>query len=140
MRPFADMLTSKIEGAEHKGKIRILIKDKSQLNKINGIKPSFLGLVGNLGDIDKNIDSGKMPLIEVDFNEITSWKGTGNIPFEEIVRIKELVAKVHAQHKKISISNCPTNKSVADLIKKSKTNFINTQQTNQIAEFFDGQK
>jgi hypothetical protein len=106
MRPFSEMLTSKVEGNEHPGKIRILIKDKNQLDQINGIKPSFLGLVGGLSDIEKNMDSGKMPLIDVDFNEITSWKGTGNIPFEDFIKIKDLVTKVHAQNKKISFTNC----------------------------------
>jgi hypothetical protein len=140
MRPFADMLTSKIQGAEHQGKIQILIKDKSQLDIINGIKPSFLGLVGNLDDIGKNIDSGKMPLIEVSFSEITNWKGTGNIPFEDFVKIKDIVAKVHAEKKKISISNCPNNKSVADLIKTSKADFVNTQEANQMAAFLESAK
>jgi len=140
MRPFSDMLTTKIEGAEHQGKIRILLKDKNQLDKINSIKPSFLGLVGGLSDIDKNADSGKMPLIEVDFSEITSWKGTGNIPFEDFVKIKDIVAKVHAQNKKISISNCPANKTVADLIQTSKADFVNTPEANQMAGFFEGTK
>ena len=140
MRPFSDMLTIKGEGIEHQGKIRILIKDKNQLDQINSIKPSFLGLVGGLGDMDKNIDSGKMPLIEVDFNTITNWKGTGNIPFEDFMKIKDLVAKVHAQNKKISFSNCPVNKTVANLMQTSKADLINTQDANQMAGFFDATK
>lgn len=137
MRPFSDMLTYKVEGADHKGKLRILIKDKNQLDKINSIKPGFLGLVGNMSDIDQNIDSFKMPLIEVNFNEITSWKGTGNIPFEDFMKIKELVAKVHAQNKKISIINCPSNKTIANLIQTSKADFINTSEATRMAGFFD---
>jgi len=140
MRPFSEMLTSKTVGNEHAGKIRILIKNKNQLDQINGIKPSFLGLVGSLSDIEKNVDSGKMPLIEVDFNEISSWKGTGNIPFEDFVKMKDLVAKAHAQNKKISFSNCPNNKTVAELIQTSKADFINTQEANQMAGYFEGTK
>jgi hypothetical protein len=136
MRPFSEMLTSKAVGNEHPGKIRILIKDKNQLDQINGIKPSFLGLVGGLNDIEKNVDSGKMPLIDVDFNEISNWKGTGNIPFEDFVKIKDLVAKAHAQNKKISFSNCPNNKTVAELIQTSKADFINTQDAGQMAGYF----
>jgi len=56
------------------------------------------------------------------------------------VKIKELVAKVHAQNKKISISNCPANKTVADLIQTSKADFINTPEANQMAGFFEGTK
>lgn len=137
IRPFTDMLTYKVEGTEHQGKLRILIKDKNQLDKINSIKPSFLGLVGNVSDIDQNIDSYKMPLIEVDFNEITKWKGTGNIPFEDFMKIKDLVIKVHAQNKKISLINCPSNKTIADLIQTSKVDFINTSEVTRMAEFFD---
>ena len=136
MRPFSDMLTFEFEGVKHPGKLRILIKDKAQLDKINGIKPSFLGLVGNLEDIDKNFDSNKMPLIEVGFDDITNWKGTGNIPFEDFMKFKDLVAKVHGQNKKISISNCPSNKVVADVIQTSKADFINTPEATKMAGFF----
>lgn len=136
MRPFSDMLTYKIEGNTHQGKLRILIKDKAHLDKINGIKPSFLGLVGNLGDVDKNVDSDKMPLIEVDFAELTSWKGIGNIPFEDFTKIKDIVAKVHAQKKKISIANCPPYKTVADLIRSTNADFMNTPETVKMDGFF----
>lgn len=137
MRPFSDMLTYKIEGNAHQGKLRILIKDKVQLDKINGIKPSFLGLVGNLTDIDKNTDSDKMPLIEIDFAELTSWKGIGNIPFEDFTKIKGIVAKVHAQKKKISIANCPPYKTVADLIRSTNADFMNTPEPLKMSGFFN---
>jgi hypothetical protein len=140
MRPFSDMLTSKVDGTQHQGKLRILIKDKTQLEKINNIKPSFLGLVGNLSDIDQNIDPNKMPLIEVDFNEVTAWKGTGNIPFEDFTKIKSLVDKVHAQKKKISIANCPSYKTVADLIQTSKADFMTTSEATRMSGFFETAK
>ncbi len=140
MRPLVDMLSFELEKVKHPGKLRILIKDKSHLELINSIKPNFLGLAGNLADIDKNFDPYKMPLIEVDFSEITSWKGTGNIPFEDFVKFKELVAKVHAQNKKIVISNCPSYKSVADVIQSSKADFINTAEAIKMAGFFETAK
>lgn len=137
MQAFSEMLSYKINGTEHKGKLKILITDKDYLDKINSIKPSFLSLVGKLSDIDKNIDSEKMPLIEVEFSQITSWKGIGNIPFEDFVKIKALVAKVHAQNKKISITNCPSSKTMAELIQSSKVDFINTLEANRMSGYFE---
>ncbi len=136
MRPFSDMLTFKMDGTQHQGKLRILIKDKNQLEKINSVKLSFLGLVGNRNDIDKKIDSDKMPLIEVNFDEITKWKGTGNIPFEDFTAIKALVAQVHDQNKKICIYNCPSYKTIADMIKSTKADFMITAEATRMAEFF----
>lgn len=136
MRPFQEMLTYKIDGAEHKGKLRILIRDKAALEKINNIKPSFLGLAGNLSDVDKNIDSEKMPLIELNLSELTNWKGTGNIPFEDFVKIKDTVAKIHAQKKKVCLSNCPINKTVADLVQTSGVDYILTSDPLKMSAFF----
>lgn len=137
MRPFADMLTYSLDGKKHQGKLRLLVKDKNALKSINEIKPSFLALVGNLSDLDKNVDSEIMPLIEVDLTEISNWKGTGNIPFEDFTKIKNLVDKAHAQKKKISITNCPAYKSAAELIKSSKADFITTSEEIRMAGFFD---
>jgi hypothetical protein len=136
MRPFTDMLTFELAGVKHPGKLRILIKDNSQLEKINSIKPSFLGLVGSLADIDKKADPNLMPIIEIDFSEITSWKGTGNIPFEDFQKFKDVVAKVHAQNKKISFRNCPTYKAVADVIQTSKADFASTPEAIKMAGYF----
>lgn len=140
MRPLSEMLSFKIDGNEQKGKLRILIKDKAQLDKINSLKPGFLGLAGGLSDVDKNVDSAVMPLIEVDFNELTSWKGTGNIPFDDFTKIKELVAKIHAQSKKISIVNCPAYKPVADFILSAKVDYMNTAEASRVAAFFESAK
>jgi len=136
MRPFQDMLSYKVDGNEHKGKLKILVRDKAAFEKINSIKPSFLGLVGNLIDIDKNIDSEKMPVIDMNFSELTNWKGTGNIPFEDFAKIKDLVSKIHAQKKKASLSNCPVYKTVADLIKTSGIDYLITNDPTRMATFF----
>lgn len=136
MRSFQEMLTYKIDGIAHKGKLRILTKDKAALDKINTIKPSFLGLVGDLSDLDKNIDSEKMPIIELNLSELTNWKGTGNIPFEDFIKIKETVSRIHAQKKKVSLSNCPINKTVADLIQTSGIDYIVTNDAEKMSVFF----
>jgi hypothetical protein len=140
MRPFSDMLTYKIQDSEHQGKLRILIKDKSQFEAINNIKQSFLGIVGTLNDIDKNLDSSQMPLIEINFDDVTDWKGTGNIPFEDFKKIKDLAAKIHVQNKKMSLINCPPYRQVADLVKSTNVDFISTPEASKMAAFFDADK
>lgn len=141
MNPYAEMLTYyDAEGKKHQGKLRILVNDKADFEKINKIKHSFLGLVGNMTDIDKNIATEKMPVIEVNFDELTSWKGVGNIPFEDFNKIKTVIQKVHSQGKKISINNCPAHKTIAELIISSKADFINTVESNRMADFFDSIK
>lgn len=136
MRPFAEMLTYNVEGIKHQGKLTILVNDPKSLEEINSIKPSFLGLVGSGADLDKNIDSEKMPLIAVKLEDLTSWKGFGNIPFEEFTKIRQFVEKAHAQNKKIILTNCPVSKNVADLVKSVKIDFLDTPEDQRMAKFF----
>lgn len=140
MKPFMDMLSYSLEGKKHAGKLRILVKNKQQLDAINAIKPSFLGLVGNKKDIGKTTNPEQMPVIEIDFSEITSWKGTGNIPFEDFTKFKDIVAKVHANGQKISIANCPPYKTVAELIQSIKADFVNTPDAVQMAGYMNAAK
>lgn len=140
MRPFIEMLSYNLDGVDHKGKLKILINNSESLEKINAVKPSFLSLSGKLTDLTKNVDNAKMPLIEVDITELTSWKGTGNIPFDDFVKIKEIIAKVHAQGKKIALTNCPSNKSIADFVLSSKADYITTPEATRMAEFFASPK
>ncbi|HPR84429.1 MAG TPA: hypothetical protein PLG33_00175 [Prolixibacteraceae bacterium] len=132
IRPFQEMLYT----ADRKGKLRILIKDKAALEIINSIKPGFLGLVGSLSDVEKNVDSEKMPVIELNFTELTGWKGTGNIPFEDFVKIKDLVAKIHAQKKKVILTNTPVYKTVSEFVKTSGIDFLVTNDPMRMTAFF----
>lgn len=136
MRPFSDMLTYSADGKKHQGKLTILINDRKSLEKINSIKPSFLALVGTPEDLEKNADSGKMPLIEVRLNEFTTWNGLGNIPFDDFTKLRQLVEKAHAQNKKVVLTNCPVSKNIADLVKTVKIDFLATPEDQRMARLF----
>lgn len=136
MRPFAEMLTYNVDGKKHQGKLTILITDAKALDEITRIKESFLGLVGTMADLDKNIDTEKMPLIAVKLSELTDWKGFGNIPFDDFTKIRQVVEKAHAQNKKIVLTACPASKNIADLVKSAKIDFLDTPEDQQMARYF----
>lgn len=140
LRPFMEMLSYVDEGKMHPGKLRILVKDKQQYEALKTIKPDLLGLTGDKTDIGKSTDPTEMPLIEVFFSELTSWKGTGNIPFEDFMKLKDLVTKVHSFRQKISFRNCPPYKSVAEVMLTIKADFMNTTDAFQLSEQLDSVK
>jgi hypothetical protein len=136
MRPFAEMLTYHLEGQQHQGKLTVLITDSKALAEISSIKQSFLGLVGTTADLYLHIDSEKMPLISIKLNELTDWKGFGNIPFDDFAKLRQLVEKVHAQNKKIVLTDCPASKNIADLVKSAKIDFVSTPDDQRMARYF----
>lgn len=136
MRPFAELLTYNLDGKKHPGKLTILISDPKALEAINSVKPSFLGLLGTPDDLEKNIDSEKMPLIQIRLDELTTWKGVGNIPFEDFTKLRQLVEKAHAQKKKVVLANCPVTKNIADLVKSVHIDFLSTPEDQRMAKLF----
>jgi len=137
MAPFKEMMTYQKDGKLIQGKARVLINDSNYYNKFKSKQNNFFGVVGKIDDIEKNFDSALMPLIEIDFEKITRWNGTGNIPYEDFVLLKNLVSKVHAQDKKLSIFNCPEEKSLFELLLKSKVDYIKIQNNINISEIFE---
>lgn len=137
--PLRDLI-SYDNGSWHEGKIRFLVKNKDFENEITRDGFTCIGLVGNKLDIESELDSHQMPLIELDFNELTNWSGVGNIPFPDYVKIKELVNKVHQKNRKLSIINCPTHKTAWEALASSKVDFINTNDPLNVSNFLNERK
>lgn len=137
--PLRDLISYN-NGEWHEGKIRFLVKDKSLENEIFKDGFTCLGLVGSKDDIGSELDPHQMPLIELDFSELTSWSGVGNIPFPDYLKIKELVNKVHQKDRKLSIINCPNHKTAWEALASSKVDFINTNDPANVSSFLNERK
>ena len=137
--PLKDLITYN-NGTWHEGQIRFLVKGKSFENELSRDGFTCLGLVGNKDDIDSELDNYQMPLIELDFSELTSWSGVGNIPFPDYVKIKELVNRIHQKNKKLSIINCPNHKTAWEALVSSKVDFINTNDPVNVSSFLSERK
>jgi len=140
LAPFKEMISYQKDGNMLQGKLRILINNPDFYDKLKSKQNTYFGLVGKVEDLEKNIDSELMPLIELDFTKITSWNGAGNIPYEDFVKLKNLVNKVHEQEKKLCIFNCPDEKSLIELFNKTHVDFIKVQNFRDFADKFDSIK
>ncbi len=124
--PFLDQIILAGPNSE-KANIRLLSRDKDfVLATKNDQSKSYIGLIGTKNDLGSTLDSSEMPLLEVDFTELTSWHGAGNIPFPDYMKIKQLVSQAHQHERKVCISNCPNHQSARDVLISSKVDFILT--------------
>lgn len=137
--PLKGLIAYQNEGL-HEGKIRFLVKDKSWKDEISKDGFTCLGLVGNEDDLESTLEYFQMPMIELDFTELTTWSGVGNIPFPDFVKIKELVNKVHQKGRKLSIINCPNHKTAWDVLITSKVDFINTNDPINVCNYLIARK
>jgi len=138
--PYKDLVTYKNGDIWHEGQIRFLIRDKNLQDEISKDGYSCIGWVGGKNDMESNLDSHQMPLIELNFEDITTWSGAGNIPFPDFVKIKELVNKIHQKGRRLSIINCPNHKTAWDVLVTSNVDFINTNDPVNVGNFINERK
>ncbi|MDX9883680.1 MAG: hypothetical protein RBS73_16585 [Prolixibacteraceae bacterium] len=137
--PLKGLITHYNQGVND-GKVRLLVKDKNLEDDLSKDGFMCLGLVGDKNDIESTHDYFQMPLIELDFTELTTWNGVGNIPFPDFMKIKELVNKVHQKGRKLSVINCPNHKTVWDMLATSKVDFINTNDPVNVCNYLNERK
>ena len=135
--PMHDMLTYKSDGEWHKGNLQLLVKDETLKAKINQNNRVLVGVIGEKSDIDNGFNAKVMPIIELDFSELTSWNGFGNIPFEDYLSIKNMVAKVHENEKKLCIADCPKSEDAWEVLTKAKVDFISTIYAGELQDFIN---
>ncbi len=137
--PLKGLITYKSEGL-HEGKVRFLVKNKDLKEEVTKDGFTCLGVIGNMEDIESTLEYSQMPLIEMDFAELTTWSGVGNIPFPDYVKIKELVSKIHQKGRKLSVINCPNHKTAWEVLITSKVDFINTNDPTNLCSYLSERK
>ena len=62
---------------------------------------------GRLGDLGSGLSPDFMPLVSDNWTKIFTWTGAGEMPQVEATRLRELVAKTHAQGYKLRFWETP---------------------------------
>jgi hypothetical protein len=133
LRPYKDMIACRNGNKVQPGKLRVLIKDKTFFQSLGEDRNCCFSLVGTLNDLDA--DPNDIPIVETTMSEITNWKGSGNVPFEDFMKLKDLVSKVHAKGKKIIVNEVPALKSAWEALLTSGVDFIQTEEPTKLAEY-----
>lgn len=137
LAPVHDMLTYKSEGEWHQGPVQLLIKDETLKSRITKNDRVLTGVIGKLTDADSSFNASVMPLIEVEFSELTTWNGFGNIPFEEYMKIKNTLAGIHKSGKMLCVSNCPKSEDAWEVLTKANVDFISTIYAEELQTFIN---
>ena len=140
LRAMSNMLKYKSNGEWHDGKLQLLIKNCSGKTTKSEEKNRFVGIAGISKDTTSTLSVDVMPLIELSFSELTDWNGSGNLPFESYLAIKNKVSSIHKSGRKISITDCPKSDKAWSVLLKTEVDFICTIYAHELQKFIATQK
>jgi hypothetical protein len=85
---------------------------------------------------DLQPDSLLFPLASAKYSSIMSWKGKGPVNADEEWKLKTLITLAHHEGKKVRLWASPENKEVWDQLLKWGVDLINTDELEELQEFF----
>jgi hypothetical protein len=100
-------------------------------------KTRWVALDGGLDDLDRNPSPSPdlMPRVQANWRDEFRWRGEGPMAESERAKLKEIVAKAHAQHRQIRFWNLPDRLCVWKELRADGVDLINTDDLRGCSEF-----
>ena len=101
LQPYQSMLTHYENGKVHPGAVTIILSGSRPIETVENETDRYVFIDGRISDLNNQKPTHVFPLISDDWTRFFSWNGEGNMPPQQMQKLKELVETCHAQNKKI---------------------------------------
>jgi hypothetical protein len=135
LQKYADVLTRFENGKTYTNAITIIVSGNRPRELMLDEPVRLAAYDGRLSDLSANLPPSFAPLISHSWREIFQWQGQGEFPEQERSKLNDLVAKVHAQGKRIRFWGGPDNASAWKEMCEAGVDLINTDKLGELAKF-----
>lgn len=115
--------------------VKIFISGNRALNTMSNEEYRGIALDGRPNDLGKDISADRMPVISDHFSNWSSWKGKSEPTTEDLVRVRGLAQRVHAEGKKLRLWAIPDNELAWSFLLEAGVDFINSDQLERLNTF-----
>lgn len=134
LKPFEKMLTTHKNGKKKQGAVTIFLSGNRPMEVVKAEEKRWVGIDGRPGDVGK-YDASFMPVISDNYYNILKWRGEGEIPAEELQKLKTLTTGAHANGQKVRLWASPENEKVWETLQKAGVDLLNTDQLERLKQF-----
>lgn len=136
IEPYKDIIYRKEDGNWIDGPVRLLISGNRPSLDSNAPN-QIVFLDGRLPNIGMGYSADLYPLISDNWSNYFSWEGTGDIPEDELQKLKNYVAQVHDEEKMIRFWGSPNREEVWRVLINAGVDVINVDDLEGMRHFLD---
>lgn len=124
LSPYRHLLCRVENGRYKRGALFIFLSGKSPRETILERGEGFLFIDGQVPDIGQGYDSRMMPVISHNYSALFKWRGKGQMPEEELHRMREIIRSTHREGKKFRWWGAPDTEQFKRLFIREGVDFI----------------
>jgi glycerophosphoryl diester phosphodiesterase len=132
---YAAMLTVVDNGNARPGAVTVVISGNRAAETLRKQRVRYAGLDGRLGDLESDVPDHLMPLISDRWSSHFRWRGRGPISPAERQKLRAIVAKAHAQGRRVRFWATPEREAVWRELAAAGVDLINTDDLAGLRRF-----
>jgi hypothetical protein len=132
---YADVLTMFRGGVTRTNAVRVVISGSRALEMFAGETVRYAAYDGTLAELDSPMTADLIPWISANWAPNFTWRGQGEMPQAEHLRLKEIVAKAHARGRRVRFWGAPDNVPFWRTMRSEGVDLINTDDLPGLEKF-----
>ncbi len=135
LKPYEKHLTKVINGNLKKGGVAVILSGSVPRETITKEEYRLVFIDGRLNDLETNPPNTLVPWISSSWFSTFSWFGIGEMPSEELSKLREIVNKAHEQGRKVRFWSAPQTETAWEILYSEGVDLINTDFPQRLATF-----
>lgn len=135
LKPYADILTRFEGNVIRTNAVIAIISGERAEPAMRAARVRFAALDGRLPDLDSIPPVALVPLISDNWTKHFKWRGNGPLPESERTKLRELVARTHAQGRRLRLWAAPDNVAGWRELRAAGVDLLNTDHLPEMETF-----
>ncbi|MBN9117887.1 MAG: phosphatidylinositol-specific phospholipase C/glycerophosphodiester phosphodiesterase family protein [Planctomycetes bacterium] len=135
LEDYADVLTVTRDGKTETKAVTVVISGNRDAKTMAEQKTRYAALDGRPSDLGTDPPAALVPWISDSWKSHFKWDGTGTMPDDERKKLREFVAKVHKQGRKVRFWATPETEAAWKELLAADVDFLNTDKLKELEKF-----
>ena len=135
LKPCESLLTVWHEDQAKYGALMVIITGNRSRKLIAADRDRYAACDGDLQDLESNPPAALVPWISAQWTKSFQWDGHGEMPPDQRQKLRRIVDKCHAQHRKLRLWGSPDFPEFWAVLRDNGVDLINTDRLPECAKF-----
>jgi hypothetical protein len=133
---YGDILSTFENGNKTTNAVQVIITRNRDLKMFDGETARYAAFDGDINNVSDNVSATMIPWISINWKTQFTWNGVDAMPESERSHLKQLVTRVHAEHRLLRFWNAPDNSRSWTVLDEAGVDLINTDDLVGVRNFF----